>query len=190
MFPLPLVCRDNNGSSISASAEQLLPWSRAFRFLQRHAHPQMTTCSTYFGAGLRGGSGLRIWLNAMSRVVSAGCQLEWHEPNDAALAPLLVALWKLALDTPLSNSGPDLRMLHSVLCRSIPTGARATYKSSHEISPQDGSHNRSVKCARQGCSKILTGHSKKCRACGAAYCGKPCLQKDRKIHKQRCGERR
>ena len=65
-----------------------------------------------------GGGGVRLWLAAINRAFpengSVPDEISWVEPSDAALAPVLAALWRLALATPRGER-VDKPTLHATL---------------------------------------------------------------------------
>ena len=121
--------------------ESLAVFARLWAFLHAHAHPApaahravLAECGDS-GAALWlqcGGGGVRLWLAAISRAFpvmgnSANASLtegvRWVEASDAALAPVLASLWRLALATPRGES-VDKPTLHAALRQALqPTSA-------------------------------------------------------------------
>ena len=62
---------------------------------------------------------MRLWLAAINRAFPENGsmlldEISWVEPSDAALAPVLAALWRLALGTPRGET-VDKPTLHATL---------------------------------------------------------------------------
>lgn len=113
---------------LDPAAESLPSFSRLWSFLHAHAHPAPEAHQAVraeigeTGAALWlqcGGGGVRLWLAAINRAFPEDGSVltdavSWVEPSDAALAPVLAALWRLALATPRGET-VDKPTLHATL---------------------------------------------------------------------------